>query len=193
LPCAGLGQLHDLGKSVPAVGLPLSKGWQDMPESVICPGCGARVPREEGPTHRYLLAAPACWRLYGEVLARRLAFVAVQPDRYPVDAYAVQHPGVPGPQASQSVLVHLVSLGLMFERGASPRVATRTMAALVSANKGKFRWLEPPAAMGGMTVVDVAVTDSESDLDRLVVEWARAAWDAWSPQHETVRRFYPRA
>jgi hypothetical protein len=27
-----------------------------MPDVEVCPGCGARVPREEGPTHRYLLA-----------------------------------------------------------------------------------------------------------------------------------------
>jgi hypothetical protein len=37
------------------------------------------------------------------------------------------------------------------------------MAPLVSANKGKFRWLEPPVAMGGLTVADVAVADGESE------------------------------
>jgi hypothetical protein len=42
--------------------------------------------------------------MYGEVQARRLASAVVPPDRYPVDAYAVQHPGVPGPQSSQSEL-----------------------------------------------------------------------------------------
>jgi hypothetical protein len=80
----------------------------------------------------------------------------------------------------------------MLERGASPKFATEAMAALVSANKGKFRWLEPPVAMGGLTVADVAVADGESEMDQLVLEWARSAWDAWSAQHEAVRRFYPR-
>lgn len=61
-----------------------------MPVVEVCPGCAARVPREEGPTHRYLLAAPACWRMYGEVLARRLSAAVAPPDRYPVDAYAIQ-------------------------------------------------------------------------------------------------------
>ena len=162
-----------------------------MSDFELCPGCGARVPREDGPTHRYLLAAPACWRMYGEVLARRLASAAVQPDRYPVDAYAVQHPGVPGPQSSQSVLAHLVSLGLMFEQGATSQAATRAMAALIAANKGKFAWLEPPVSMGGLTVVDVAGADSDDDLERLIGEWARSAWDAWSAHHKTVREFYP--
>ena len=162
-----------------------------MSDFVVCPGCAARVPREDGPTHRYLLAAPACWRMYGEVLARRLASAVVPPDRYPVDAYAVQHPGVPGPQSSQSVLAHMVSLGLMFEKGATPQAATRAMAAVIAANKGKFSWPDPPACVGSVTVVDVVAADSDSELDRLVTDWAHSAWDAWSPHHRTVREFYP--
>jgi len=162
-----------------------------MSDAEVCPGCAARVPREQGPTHRYLLAAPACWRMYGEVLARRLAAAVIPPDRYPVDAYAIQHPGVPGPQSSQSVVAHLVSLGLMFERGASPQAATQAMAALIAANKGKFPWLDPPASVGSLTVVDVAAADTDAELDRLAAQWARAAWDAWSPHHATVRGFYP--
>jgi hypothetical protein len=149
------------------------------------------VPREEGPTHRYLLAAPACWRIYGEVLARRLASAVAQPDRWPVDAYAIQHPGVPGLQSSQSVLVHLVSLGLMLEREASPQFATRAMATLISTHKGKFPWLEPPESVGALSVADIAAADSESEQGRLVVDWGRSAWDAWSQYHETVRAFYP--
>jgi Family of unknown function (DUF5946) len=162
-----------------------------LPDVEVCSGCGARVPREEGPTHRYLLAAPACWRLYGEVLARRLAAAVIPPDRHPVDAYAVQHPGVPGPQSNQSVTAHLVSMGLMFERGATPQAATKAMATLISANKGKFRWLEPPACVGSLTVVDVVAADDAGALDRLVTAWARSAWDAWSPHHEAVSGFYP--
>lgn len=29
--------------------------------------CGGQVPREQGPTHAYMRATPACWRLYGEL------------------------------------------------------------------------------------------------------------------------------
>jgi hypothetical protein len=162
-----------------------------MPAVEQCPGCAAWVPREEGPTHRYLLAAPACWRMYGEVLARRLAAKVAPPDRYPVDAYAIQHPGVPGPQSSQSVLAHLVALGLMFERGATPRAATQAMSSLIAARKGTFTWLEPPASVGSLTVVHVVAADSDGELDQLAAEWARSAWDAWSPHHPAVREFYP--
>ncbi len=36
----------------------------------VCPGCGALLPAEAGPTHPYIRAWPACWARYGEVLAR---------------------------------------------------------------------------------------------------------------------------
>ena len=35
-----------------------------------CPGCGALLPVENGPTHPYMRSSPACWARYGEVLAR---------------------------------------------------------------------------------------------------------------------------
>lgn len=35
-----------------------------------CDDCGVTLPAVEGPTHAYLGASPACWALYGEVLAR---------------------------------------------------------------------------------------------------------------------------
>jgi Family of unknown function (DUF5946) len=79
----------------------------------------------------------------------------------------------------------------MFERGATPRAATQAMSALISANKGKLSWLEPPASVGSLTVVDVVAAGSDDELDQLVAEWARSAWDAWSPHHATVREFYP--
>ena len=158
---------------------------------ITCAGCGAQVPEETGPTHRYLLVAPACWRMYGEVLARRLAARAEPPDRYPVDAYAVQHPGVPGPQSSQSVISHLVSLGMMIELAASPQTATRVMSDLITARKGRFSWLEPPASRGRLTVADVVRAGSDAELDALVGDWAKTAWAAWAPYHPIVRECYP--
>lgn len=73
----------------------------------------------------------------------------------------------------------------MFERGATRQSATQAMAALIAANKGKFGWLEPPASIGALTVVDAVAARSDADLDRLVAEWARSAWEAWS---RTTRR-----
>jgi hypothetical protein len=152
---------------------------------VTCPGCGALVPDEDGPVHRYLLAAPGCWRMYGGVLARRLAARAAPPDRYPADAYAVQHPGVPGPQSAQSVVAHLAALGLMLEDGVGAGAATRVMGELIATRKGRLGWLEPPASRGDVTVADVAAT-GDDDLDGAVREWAGSAWAAWGAYQPVV-------
>ena len=85
---------------------------------IPCAGCGAIVPNTDGPTHRYIGASPGCWQRYGQLLAREYGEYAYPDEhRLTVDAYAVQHPGVPGKQSSQSVAVHLMSLCLVLERG----------------------------------------------------------------------------
>ena len=45
--------------------------------------------------------------------------------------------------------------------------------------------------MGGLTVVNVVEAGNDADLDRLVGEWAKSAWAAWSSYHPVVRKFYP--
>lgn len=37
----------------------------DTEKRVPCPGCGARFPDRNGPTHRYLEASPGCWGTSG--------------------------------------------------------------------------------------------------------------------------------
>src|SRR2546426_1032303 len=99
-----------------------------MPPTERCVGCGALVPAVDGPIHPYIGASPGCWRTYGEVLAREYgeyAYPAVH--RLTVDAYAAQHPGVPGRRSSQSVAVHLMSLCLVLEQGLEPGAATRAI------------------------------------------------------------------
>jgi len=85
-----------------------------------CPGCKTLVPAVDGPgpTHEYMRASPGCWALFGEVTARQYADVRYRAGGLQmVDAYAVQHPGVPERRASQSVRIHLVSLCLRLEPG----------------------------------------------------------------------------
>ena len=59
-----------------------------------CPQCGVDLPDEDGPTHRYLGASPACWAAYCQALEREYADPAFfKNHRMTVDAYALQHPG----------------------------------------------------------------------------------------------------
>ena len=106
-----------------------------------CIGCGAIVPRTDGPTHRYLGASPGCWAVYGEVLAREYqepTYAVVH--RMTVDAYAVQHPGTSSPQTIQSVVVHLISLCLMLVMQQAKR-----------RHGDDFLWLDPPDSLGATT------------------------------------------
>ncbi len=54
-------------------------------------------------------------------------------------------------------------------------------------HKHEFIWLEPPIPNGQMTVVDVAAAQNLAEHKRLVEEWARDVWAAWSAYHNLVR------
>ena len=156
-----------------------------------CIGCGGHVPKIDGPTHRYMESSPGCWHLYGQVLAREYAdpaFGALH--RLTVDAYAVQHPGRPSPQAIQSVCVHLLSLCLVLERNLAAAYATRVMGEATRA-KSRFVWLTPPEPLGEVTVADVAGVASPHEHAERVRAWAESAWSAWSEHHATVRSWVP--
>lgn len=154
-----------------------------------CPGCGALVPETDGPTHRYLGASPGCWAVFGEVLAREYSDQRYWPvHQLTVDAYAVQHPGQTSPQTIQSVAVHLISLYLVLEEGRTVDEAGKAMH-WATTQKHHFRWLEPPASRGNITILDVREATSPAEHAELVEAWARSAWDTWSDHHETVRRW----
>lgn len=151
-----------------------------------CFPCGAPVPEQDGPTHRYMASSPGCWAVYGEVLAREYEDVRYAANhRLTVDAYAVQHPGEPGRQALRSVCLHLCSLHLVLERAVPPQRATEMLASL--AERDDYTWLEPPPSTGAVTVADVhAAVDPFDHLAR-VEDWARSAWAAWRRHHATIR------
>lgn len=157
-----------------------------------CPGCGVEFPEREGPVHRYMESSPACWATYGEVLAREYSDPAYfQVHRLSVDAYAVQHPGHPNPQAIQSVAVHLIRLALQLERQLSPEQANATMLLAVH-GKGIYTWLTPPADMGPITVADVQKANDVTEHVETVKRWAASAWQAWSAHHATIHNWMPK-
>lgn len=154
-----------------------------------CIGCGALVPDVEGPRHKYIGASPGCWAVFGEVLAKEYSDVLyASAHQLTVDTYAVQHPGTPSPQSIQSVAVHLVSLFCVLERGFDLGRAAGVKQQL-SKEREKFIWLEPPAALGDVTIIDVAKARDAVEHRRIVGRWASAVWQAWSPHHAAVRRW----
>jgi hypothetical protein len=154
-----------------------------------CVGCGALLEEREGPTHRYMDSSPACWAIYGEVLAREYS----NPDlleihRLSVDAYAVQHPGKESSSTINSAAIHLMRLCLLLEQGLDMRFANDAIQALAS-EKRSFHWLTPPSSVGSVTVVDLWKTQSVEEHRMIANAWAMSAWKAWAPHHETIRKW----
>ena len=161
-------------------------GGLTEPGPVPCVGCGALVPDVTWPVHRYIGASPGCWSIYAEVFGGGL----LPPLRGPygaliVDAYAAQHPGVPGPQSTQSVWVHLIALQLVLEGGWSTTRLIRLRKA-VGDLFPDLAWLEPPGFLGEVTFPDLDAA-SEGPLDDLAARWVEGVWTAWATHHAAVR------
>jgi len=154
-----------------------------------CVGCGALVPVVDGPgpTHEYMLASPGCWALFGEASARQYSDLRYSARGLQmIDAYAVQHPGVPERRSSQSVWIHLVSLCLRLEHGLADDATIRHIQRLAS-EKRDYPWLEPPSSLGAVTVVDVHAATTTEDHVAAVRRWCESAWDAWAGYRDEIR------
>ena len=159
----------------------------EQAESLRCCGCGDTFPETAGPTHPYMASSPGCWAAYGVVLAREYQDRAYAPfHRLTVDVYAVQHPGVAGPQARNSVGIHLSRLFLIIERGWSIEKANDAML-MITAKKKDYPWLEPPAQRGSITVKHLLAASTPEEHLARVDEWAGDVWKSWSEHHDTVR------
>ena len=156
---------------------------------MVCPGCQNELPEMNGPTHPYMLSSPACWRVYGELLAREYSDQRLMTHhRLTVDAYAVQHPGVDVPAARRSVAVHLSRMYLLLER-AWPMARANACMLAISASKDARPWLPPPSMQGTRTVVDVPASTTPGEHEERVLLWARSVWQAWEPHHRTVAQW----
>lgn len=148
--------------------------------------CGFESEAGDGPTHRYMQSTAGCWEAYGRLLAREYEDPARwRMHRLSVDAYAVQHPGVDGPQARNSVGIHLSRLGLMFELGWPLEQANDAMLT-ITAKKFDYPWLTPPSQPAGVTIADVLAAESAERHMAAVESWAQAVWGSWAQHHATV-------
>jgi len=156
-------------------------------QTIACVGCGALVPDVDGPTHRYLGASPGCWALYGELLSAEYLVRSLKPMQgLTINTYAVQHPGVTGPQTNQSLWVHLVGLCLVLERGEPAGRTTALMARLVGERRS-WEWLEPPTPPWPRTILDLRAARSLDDYDQAVAEWSVSTWLTWQAHHDAIR------
>jgi hypothetical protein len=88
------------------------------------------------------------------------------------------------------VAVHLVALHLQLERETPIEglyAARQRVASLGKEGRLNLRWLEPPASMGAVTVLQTLEACGPAEYGEVARLWAESVWRAWSTYHETVR------
>jgi len=148
--------------------------------------CKGEFPLTEGPTHKYMESSPGCWYTFGQVIAKEYenysALNAIH--ALTVDAYAVQHPGQPSMQSTQSVYAHLIRMYLIMEKGLNGKLAREKLILFVE-SKPLLTWLEPPDVVTGLTIADVFKTESSEDHIKCVTNWAKSLWEVWIEKYKS--------
>lgn len=169
----------------------MQRDWHKDENTSVCRGCGLELPKYAGPTHAFMGASPACWRLYGQASTLSWGHRDGLPLlRLVVNAYGAQHPGTEQVRALQSVAVHLMGLCTILERGlhSEPRLLhLRERERRTAPRTLDLHWLEPPRPNGTLTVRGALEAKGKAEHAAAVEAWARDVWAAWEPHHETVR------
>ncbi|MCB0175775.1 MAG: hypothetical protein KDJ97_35050 [Anaerolineae bacterium] len=166
-------------------------GLSAKTEFEVCPGCGVSLPKEIGPTHRYIGASAGCWAVFSALNNAGEPPLTLAPTNILlVDAYAVQHPGQPSPQAVQSVAVHLLALYgvLVKDIGVDQAVwvKQRALRPGKSGKQGRFTWLSPPPLAETLTVVDIVNGATPAARTELVARYVTQVWEMWAQKHAAV-------
>ncbi|MEO6457262.1 MAG: DUF5946 family protein [Chloroflexia bacterium] len=156
-------------------------------KKITCFGCGALVPDIEGPIHAYMLSAPGCWRIYGEILAKEYTpeYYDADSHRISVDAYAVTHPGRKERKAIQSVNIHLIRLYHTFETnlGGEKLLQVIKKAADDETLHKELVWRTPPMFENTLHVTDVLKAKDTEEHKKIVRSWGESVWKVWKDKH----------
>lgn len=166
------------------------EGSGATPPQSTCPGCGLSAPETGGEPAQEHRASAACYRLYGELLARDYSDPAYYrvAHQLVVDAYAAQHAGGISRREVQTVALCLMTLCLFVEDGV-PAAEGPRLHQLMASRRPDFRWLEPPPQRSLLTVADVLAARGVDEHEQLVRRWASQVWQAWSRHHDTIRKW----
>jgi uncharacterized protein DUF5946 len=152
-----------------------------------CPGCGLVALLDDGPCDPYGGSSPACWATFNAVTAKDYGeYQYPEVHRLIVDAYMSQHATFATPAGRRSVVVHLVGLYLVLERGMKGEAVVRTLGQ-VFPDKRDVPSLVPKPLPGPMTIGSVHAAATFEDHDRRGRAWALSVWKAWAPHHEWIQ------
>lgn len=108
--------------------------------------------------------------------------------RVVVDAYMAQHPGDGHDRRDrQSVFVHLAGLYAVLEQHIQPAQATNVLRRVLQYHDD-FPALARNDGPGELTVVHLVGARDLADYENRALAWGRAVWEAWTQNHELIRR-----
>ena len=167
-----------------------------------CPGCKGLFTHSEGMRFRYGTSSAGCWKAFTHLQGYEHDLLQFPPEhRLTVDSYMVQHPqNIPLQKeldiderliaaSIQSVAVHLLALYCVLEKNVPFERITHTVMPR-SIERTKHPLLEPPESLGALTIADFSPKFSSHEYHTFAWNWARSAWQAWSPYHALVRHWY---
>ncbi|HEY4385235.1 MAG TPA: DUF5946 family protein [Ktedonobacteraceae bacterium] len=159
------------------------KGIVPMSKTMICPGCGLRLPSAEEQLDDRYNASFACRQLYDELTAYILSLQdAYFIHQFAVDAYTAQHAG---PAIKPIALTFaLAGLYLAFEHNYTGKQVQKAHTLLAATPK---RWpqFQLPEEKASLTILDVLNTleNARNDMRR---QWGKAVWKIWKSGHTKV-------
>lgn len=161
-----------------------------------CPGCRVALAALDGPAHRYIGASPACWAVYGRLMAGEPPLTPNRTAPLLVDAYAAQHPGEDSPQERQSAAVHLIVLhgAAHLELTAGDLVPLRVTAVEEGRRRGGYPRLLPAPDSWEITIHSIAEAADQGTRDRLAGAYPSTVLESWSGSHgETIAEWFRQA
>ena len=143
----------------------------------------------DGPTHEYMKSSPACFAMFGDILAAEYSDpTLLDTHRITVDTYAVQHPGESASRREiQSVGLHLARLMLQLESTIPPKETNDVMLRL-GPHKQTLNYLESPTQFT-MTIANVHPFIGTNRHSSMVRNWALATWNDWHLHHEYIKNW----
>jgi len=151
-----------------------------------CMWCKGEFPYLEGPTHKYMESIPGCWHTFGQVIGKEYENYSALNIIHglTVDAYAVQHPGQPSKQSTQSVYAHLIRMYYIMEKGLNGKLAREKLIVFVE-SEPQLKWLDPPDVATSLTIADVFKAESYVDHEKFVTQWAESLWEVWKGKYKS--------
>jgi Family of unknown function (DUF5946) len=144
------------------------------------------VPGTDGPVHAYMPAVPGCWELFCSLAdwkARLAGPGMITAAQDLMDAYAAQHPNSSDRRNRQSVAVHLMSLCLGLERGAS---GAQRRSLIGTWTHREYPVPVPPPDSYEVTARDIAAA-AEPGRIALISQMAALTWSSWAVHHPAIR------